>query len=116
MLEPGKSESTPTLVWGHCPLALRIPPSLIHHLNEAVSICLFYIISKAQIKKLAEMRLPWWCNGQESACQCVGHGFNPWSGRIPHVEEQLSPWITTTEACALWGQEKPPQREGHILQ
>ena len=116
MLESGKSESTPTLVWGHCPLALRIPPSLIHHLNEAVSICLFYIISKAQIKKLAEMRLPWWCNGQESACQWVGHGFNPWLGRIPHVEEQLSPWITTTEACALWGQEKPPQREGHILQ
>ena len=32
-----------------------------------------------------------------SACQCRGHGFNPWSGKIPHAEEQLSPCTTTTE-------------------
>ena len=24
-------------------------------------------------------------------------GFNPWSGKIPHATEQLSPWATTTE-------------------
>ena len=33
--------------------------------------------------------LPWWRSGWESACQCRGHGFEPWSGRIPHAAEQL---------------------------
>ena len=33
----------------------------------------------------------------ESACQCRGHGFDPWSGKIPHAVEQLSPCATTTE-------------------
>ena len=32
------------------------------------------------------------------ACQCRGHGFEPWSGKIPHAAEQLSPCATTTEA------------------
>ncbi|KAJ8777311.1 hypothetical protein J1605_014694 [Eschrichtius robustus] len=26
-----------------------------------------------------------------------GHRFEPWSGKIPHAAEQLSPCITTTE-------------------
>ena len=26
-----------------------------------------------------------------------GHGFEPWSGKIPHAAEQLSPCATTTE-------------------
>ena len=30
-------------------------------------------------------------------CQCRGHGFKPWSGKIPHATEQLSPCATTTE-------------------
>ena len=41
--------------------------------------------------------LPWWRSGEESACQCEGHGFEPWSGKIPHAAEQLSPCATTTE-------------------
>ena len=45
--------------------------------------------------------LPWWRSGWESACQCRGHGFEPWSGRIPHATEQLSPWATTTEPVRL---------------
>ena len=45
--------------------------------------------------------LPWWCSGWESACQCRGHGFEPWSGRIPHTAEQLGPWATTTEPAHL---------------
>ena len=45
--------------------------------------------------------LPWWRSGWESACQCRGHGFKPWSGRIPHVAEQLGPWATTTELVRL---------------
>ena len=36
--------------------------------------------------------------GWVSACQCRGHRFNPWSGKIPHALGQLSLWATTTEA------------------
>ena len=31
------------------------------------------------------------------ANQCRGHGFEPWSGKIPHATEQLTPCATTTE-------------------
>ena len=29
--------------------------------------------------------LPWWLRGKESACQHRRHGFDPWSGKIPHA-------------------------------
>ena len=29
-------------------------------------------------------------------------GLDPWSRKIPHASEQLSPWATTTEPI-LWG-------------
>ena len=45
--------------------------------------------------------LPWWRSGWESACQCRGHGSEPWSGKIPHAAEQLGPWATTTEPACL---------------
>ena len=45
--------------------------------------------------------LPWWRSGWESACQCRGHRFEPWSGKIPHAAEQLGPWATTTEPACL---------------
>ena len=31
------------------------------------------------------------------ACQCRRHGFEPWSRKIPHAAEQLSPCATTIE-------------------
>ena len=45
--------------------------------------------------------LPWWRSGWESACQCRGHGFEPWSGKIPHAAEQLGQWATATEPARL---------------
>ena len=45
--------------------------------------------------------LPWWRSGWESACQCGGHGFEPWSGKIPHATEQLGPWAIATEPARL---------------
>ena len=51
--------------------------------------------------KIGLLGLPWWRSGWESACQCRGHGFEPWSGKIPHAAEQLGPWATTTEP-ARW--------------
>ena len=43
------------------------------------------------------MGLPCGAVVKESACQCRGHRFEPWSGKIPHAAEQLSPCATTTE-------------------
>ena len=40
--------------------------------------------------------LPWGYSGQESACQCKGHGLNPSSRKIPHAVKQLSPHTKTT--------------------
>ena len=42
-------------------------------------------------------------SGEESACQFRGHGFNPWSRKIPHALGQLSLCATTIEAHVLWG-------------
>ena len=41
--------------------------------------------------------LPWGHSGRESSCQCRGRGFYPWSGKIPHASERLSPCTATTE-------------------
>ena len=45
--------------------------------------------------------LPWWRSGWESACQCRAHGFEPWSGKIPHAVERLGPWATVAEPARL---------------
>ena len=45
--------------------------------------------------------LPWWRSGWESACQCRGHGFEPWSGKIPHATERLGPWAAIAEPARL---------------
>ena len=64
--------------------------------------------------------LPWWRSGWESACQCRGHGFEPWSGKIPHATEHLGPWATVTEPARLEpvlrnergrGSERPTHRD-----
>ena len=34
-------------------------------------------------------------SGWESTCQCRGHGFYPWSGKMPQALEPLSPCATT---------------------
>ena len=49
-----------------------------------------------------------------------GHGFEPWSRKIQHATEQLSPCTTTTKARAPRAhapqQEKPPQWEARAPQ
>ena len=40
---------------------------------------------------------PWWFSGWESACQCRGHGFDPWFRRIPHAAGQVGPCVTAIE-------------------
>ena len=62
--------------------------------------CIILYSNYTSIKKY-KTGLPWWCSGWESACQCRGHGFEPWSGGIPHAAEQLGPWATITEPVRL---------------
>ena len=61
---------------------------------------LFHVTQRF-FKKKKKSGLPWWRSGWESACQCRGHGFEPWSGKIPHAAEQLGPWATITEPAHL---------------
>ena len=66
-------------------------------LHMSNSIC----FSEAYHQEYCRGGLPWWRSGWESACQCRGHGFEPWSGKIPHAAERLGPWATTTEPARL---------------
>ena len=66
-----------------------------------ISVLLSYrvISSRTETYNTIKIRrgLPWWRSGWESACQCRGHRFEPWSGKIPHASEQLGPCATTAE-------------------
>ena len=58
---------------------------------------------------------------EESTCQCRAHGFDAWSGKIPHALEQLSPCTTmiealeheksSNEACAPQGKVAPAHHD-----
>ena len=75
----------------------------------SVDVCIYiciYMYTHARVPTLLNFKniyigLPWWRSGWESACQCRGHRFEPWSGKIPHAVEQLSPCATTTEPARL---------------
>ena len=72
-----------------------------------LTIWLYYFALRHKFNKECQTRykellgLPWWCSGWESACRCGGHGFEPWSGRIPYAAERLGPWATTAEPARL---------------
>ena len=105
--------------------------TLIWHIslwNKTFNECTFVVKSTISMKTIAEVcsylikflllktdaeGLPWWRRGWESACQCRGHGFEPWFGRIPHAAEQVGPWATTTEPARL--EPVLPTREAAIV-
>ena len=95
---------------------LEGPPcnwTIIDQLKDDLDVaCLWKIINRHFMKLIKYFEncfpskedlsgLPWWRSGWESACQCGGHGFEPWSGKIPHAAEQLGPCATTTEPAHL---------------
>ena len=49
------------------------------------------------ISKMSKKWLPLWLNGKEIICQCKRQSFDPRSGKIPHVTEQLSLCTTAIE-------------------
>ena len=51
-------------------------------------------------QKNKKQGLLWWLSAKESACQCRRHGFNPWSGKIPHAAERLSLFPRLLSLCS----------------
>ena len=47
--------------------------------------------------KIVPLGLPLGLSGNESACQCRRHQFDPWFRKIPHALEKLSLCTRTTE-------------------
>ena len=80
---------------GHCahlssfPFLSLLPPFLTF---------LSFFLLRFKIYKLG---LPCSSSGEKSTCQYRGHGFNPWSGKIPHATGQLSLCTTNTESASL---------------
>ena len=61
--------------------------------KEKKSMVFIIILFNSRFKQSAKCYLfefPWWCSREESSCQCRGQGFDPWSGKISHAQEQLS--------------------------
>ena len=82
-------------------LSERIPPLLTSKIfTLSTHKCTSLTRSYTHIFPLKSqmLGLPWWRSGWESTCQCRGHGFEPWSRRIPHAAEQLGPCATSTDA------------------
>ena len=57
---------------------------------------------EAQLKYIQESisGLPCWLSGGEFTCQRRRHRFHPWSERIPHAMQQLSPWTQLLSPCS----------------
>ena len=77
--------------------------------NGATSLCHNLFVNHLQsvsslnwilvtFKTLTHMGFLWQLSSKESVCQCRGHRFDPWSGKISHGAEQLSPCTTTTHS------------------
>ena len=71
------------------------------------------IIILGEVIKRQIPGLPWWLSGKESTYRCRSHGFDPWSGKIPHAVRLPSPCATTADAHAL--PEKSPHSEQPAL-
>ena len=84
----------------HLILSLQVshfPASIL--IQSAIICCLLCFVIHSHRNHHAHLKnrspgLPWWLSGEESTCQCRRHRFDPWSGKIPHAMEQLSPCTT----------------------
>ena len=64
---------SPLAGWSLQPLLAQQPEGS----SKTLSLIMSPFCSK---RKKSEGGLPWWSSGKESAFQCRGRGFNPWSG------------------------------------
>ena len=76
--------------------------TLLHSRNEHNMINQLYFskikkisTSYLSVDKLRHEGLLWWLSGQESPHQCGRLELDPWSRKIPHAVQQLSPLAVT---------------------
>lgn len=76
---------------------------------KLLEICAYSFLWYSTLKNLLRGH-PCWSSGLESALQCWGYWFHPWSGKIPHASGQLSRCIRMAHQESL-KQEKAPHQE-----
>ena len=68
---------------------INILMSLVFKPNESTTCQWALKISNELLSKMSLVAY-WLKKKKKNACQCRRHRFHPWSGKIPHVLEQLS--------------------------
>ena len=69
--------------------------------RQALLVCQSYVCGALCFPVMTIKMSPWDFPGDpvlRNLPANARHGFDPWSGKIPHAKEQLSPRTTTTEA------------------
>ena len=67
------------------------------YIISATGVYYSFPMSSKNVWQKLSWGLPWWLSGKESTWQCGRHRLHPWSGKIAHATEQLSPHTTTIE-------------------
>ena len=96
----------------------QIKDSLWDSKVTRVTLIFFFNLILVDIKKNWFWGLPWWSSGKESALQCRGRRFDPWSGNYnpmccgttkpachnywAHTPQQESPCAANYRADTLW--------------
>ena len=77
------------------------PPGSILHAWTKLPCLGFWMI--LNVSSTGIRGLPWWSSNHWTAFQCRGRGFNPWSGKVPHAEGQLSLLLNASalEPCSM---------------
>ena len=73
--------------------------------NKQMKLLSFLLSQVSLTLKKPRHRVLWWSSGWESSSTRRLHGFDPWSGKIPHATEQPSWYAITTEPLSPihWG-------------
>lgn len=69
-------------------------------LSLVMSVPICYICSKCDIARAVRTSLV--IQWLRIPCQCKGHRFHPWSGKIPRASGQLIPFTADTVCHNLW--------------
>ena len=75
-------------------------------IGNCLELCLLRLLPFLDKAVIPSMGLSWWYSGQKSICQCRGHGFKPWSRKIPHATHTTKPiqpnyWSLLTQEPVL---------------
>ena len=86
--------------------ASEVPPPNTIAVRVRITTCEFWwdINIQSIIQLKGEDGTSLWLSHKESACQCRWSGFDSWSRKTPHTEEQISLFTKILSLC-FWAQE-----------